>query len=351
MNTVYGNSSVAPELVDRLRTMPKVEIHVHLEGATDAATIWELARLNKVTLPAATLEEWQGMYEFRDFNHFIEIYTLATSCMQTAEDFAFMTERFLEGQAQQNVRYCESFLSASFMLHKFPQDEVIEALIEGARRGEEKYGTRVSFIPDFARHEPETAQGVLDFVLSGQEQGIFIGLGIGGFEVGYPPELFEDVFAEARRQGLHVVAHAGETDGPESIWGVIHSLRAERIGHGVRAVEDPQLVEYLQQSQIPLEVSPYSNYRLKVVPLDQPHPIRALMDQGVYVTVNSDDPPMFSTDLTSEYVLLARQGFSWDELWQLNLNTLEASFLADEEKEVYRAEWRAFALEETVNLS
>jgi adenosine deaminase len=350
MSTVYGNIPVSPELVDRLRAMPKFEVHVHLEGATDAATIWEMARLNKVTLPASSLEEWQGMYTFRDFNHFAEIYTLATGCMRTPEDFAFMTERFLEGQARQNVKYCETFLSASFMLDKFPQDEVIEALIEGSRRGEEKYGTRVSFIPDFARHEPDTAQGVLDFVLRGQEQGIFIGLGIGGFEIGFPPELFADVFAEARRQGLHVVAHAGETDGPESIWGVIRSLHAERIGHGVRAVEDPQLVEYLRQSQIPLEVSPYSNYRLKVVPLDQPHPIRALMDQGVYVTVNSDDPPMFSTDLTSEYVLLARQGFSWEELWQLNLNTLEASFLADEEKEIYRAEWEVFALEETASI-
>jgi adenosine deaminase len=183
---------------------------------------------------------------------------------------------------------------------------------------------------------------VLDFVLNGHDRGIFIGLGLGGKEVGFAPELFSDVYTDARQQGLHVVAHAGETEGARSIWGAINNLKVERIGHGVRALEDPSLVEYLAQTQIPLEVSPYSNYRLKLIPWDQPHPIRALMDQGVYVTVNSDDPPMFSTDLTSEYLLLARQGFSWDELWKLNLNALEASFLSDEAKAIYRTEWQRF---------
>ena len=339
---VFTNTPLSSAGASRLRAMPKIELHVHLEGATDVATIWELAQRNNVALPAATLEEWRAMYTFRDFNHFIKIYMLATECMQTPADFAFMTERFLAQQARHNVKYSEVYLSASFMLDKFPRDEIFAALSEGARRGEEKYGTRLRFIPDIARHEPETSHRVLDFVLAGHEYGIFIGLGLGGLEVGYPPELFTDVYAEARRQGLHLVAHAGETEGAESVWGSIRSLKAERIGHGVRSIEDPELVEYLAQTQIPLEVSPYSNYRLNVVPTNQPHPIRQLVDQGVYVTVNSDDPPMFSTDISNEYQLLARQGFSWDVLWQLNLNAIEASFLAEEEKAVCRAEWAAF---------
>ncbi|HSD85424.1 MAG TPA: adenosine deaminase [Anaerolineae bacterium] len=340
---LYTITSVTDELIQRLRVMPKIELHVHLEGATDAATVWELARRNHVSLPAATLEEWRSLYTFRDFNHFLEIYLRATGCMQTPADFAFMTEQFLKRQAQHNIKYCEVFLSASYLLDKFPQDEIIAALREGTGRGEAAYGTQLRFIPDFTRNLPESAPRVLDFALRGQEHGIFIGLGMGGQEVGFPPELFTEIYAEARRQGLHVVAHAGETEGPPSIWGAILSLQVERIGHGVRALEDPQLVEHLHQTQIPLEVSPYSNYRLKVVPIDQPHPIRALLDQGVYVTVNTDDPAMFSTDLTSEYVLLARQGFSWDELWQLNLNALEASFLSAEAKALCRAEWQAFA--------
>jgi len=334
---------ISPSLLTRLRTMPKAEIHVHLEGATDAATIWELAQRNHVSLPARSPEEWQALYEFRDFDHFIEIYLLATQCMQTPDDFAFMVERFIQKQAEHNVRYCEVFLSASQIEGKFPADEFFTTLSESARMGEARQGVRVRFIPDISRHEPETARDVLEFTLAGKEKGIFIGLGLGGKEIGYPPEMYTDIFAEARRQGLHVVAHAGETEGPASIWGAIESLHAERIGHGVRAVEDPRLVEYLAESQIPLEVCPCSNYRLKVVPADQPHPIRALLDAGVNVTVNSDDPAMFSTSLTNEYTLLAGQGFSWEELWRLNLNTLETTFLIDSEKAKYRQEWQRFS--------
>ena len=342
MTIIYENTSISPEINKRLWEMPKVEIHVHLEGATDAATVWKLAKRNKVTLPAATLEEWQGMYAFRDFDHFLDIYLLATQCMQTVDDFAFMLNRFLAEQARQNVRYCEVFLSASFILDKFPQDEVIAVFAEGIKRGKEKYDIGLCFIPDIARHIPETRYRVLDFILEGRDADVFIGLGLGGPEVGYPPELFTDVYEEARRQRLHVVAHAGEVVGPESVWGALNKLKVERIGHGVRSVDDPKLLEYLAETQIPLEVCPQSNYRLKVTPLDEPHQIRKLVDAGVRCTVNSDDPPMFSTDLTSEYLLLAKQGFSWIELWQLNRNALEASFLSEAEKVKYRAEWDAF---------
>lgn len=342
MTEIYHSTFVSDEFAARLRAMPKVELHVHLEGATDAATVWALAKRNKVKLPAASLEAWQGMYEFRDFDHFLEIYRLSVGCMRTADDFAFMLDRFMANQAAQNVRYCEVFLSASFMVGNFPQDEVIAVLAEGVQNGKEKYDVGVRFIPDIARHVPETRFDVLDFILKGYEKGIFIGLGLGGPEVGFPPAPFADVYDEARRQGLHLVVHAGETVGPESIWGAIKDLKAERIGHGVRAVEDESLLAYLKEHQIPLEVCPMSNYRLKVTPVDQPHQMRRLVDAGVYCTVNSDDPPMFSTDLNTEYLLLAAQGFSWEELWQLNLNALEASFLPEEEKAAYRVTWAEF---------
>lgn len=268
MSVIYTSSPLDTSLAEHLRTMPKVELHVHLEGATDAATVWELAQRNKFNLPATSLEEWQRMYEFRDFNHFIEIYTSAVHSMQTADDFSFMLDRFLANQAEQNVRYCEAFLSASAMLHNFPQDEVVAVLAEGIVQGKEKYGIDLRFIPDIARHEPDSRYQVLDFILKGYEKGIFIGLGLGGIEVGYPPELFVDVYDEARRQGLRLVAHAGETVGAESVWGALTKLKVERIGHGVRSVEDKELLAYLQETQIPLEVCPHSNYRLKVTPLE-----------------------------------------------------------------------------------
>jgi adenosine deaminase len=342
MTNIYTSTPVSNELAARLRAMPKVELHVHLEGATDAATVWDLAKRNKVTLPAETLEEWRQMYAFRDFNHFLDIYRLSVDCMQTSDDFAFMLDRFLQNQAAQNVRYCEVFLSASFMLDTFPQDEVIAVLKEGIAKGKDKYDLGVRFIPDIARHLPETRFDVLEYILKGYDAGIFIGLGLGGPEVGHPPENFVDVYDEARKQSLRLVAHAGETVGAESVWGALTKLKSERIGHGVRSVEDEKLLSYLRETQIPLEVCPVSNYRLKVTPLDEPHPIRKLVDAGVYCTVNSDDPPMFSTDLNNEYLLLAQQGFSWGELWQLNLNALEASFLPEREKAVYRADFLTF---------
>jgi adenosine deaminase len=335
--------TIPQTLARRIETMPKVEIHVHLEGAADAETIYELAARNDVALPAASLEEWRQFYAFRDFDHFLEVYRAAAKTVQTLEDWTFIVDRFLCKQAEQNVRYCEAFISASLHLNKFPIDEWLDALAEGAAAGEKKYGCRIRLIADISREKTDSRHQVLDVVMQGRTAGLVIGLGLGGPEVGYPPEWFTDVYAEARRQGLRVVAHAGETVGPESIRGAITALNVERIGHGIRCLEDDSLVRELQASQTPLEISPTSNYCLGIVPGSSAHPIRQMVDAGLYCTVNSDDPAMFSTDLSSEYKLLAAQGFSWDELWQLNLNTLEATFLDEVEKASLREEWLAFA--------
>ncbi len=340
-NDVTG---VAEAMAHRIDAMPKVELHVHLEGAIDPETVYAMAARNGVALPAASLEEWRQFYRFRDFDHFVEVYVLATRAMQTPGDWSTMVEDFLRNQAHQNVRYSEAFLSASLQLGKFPADEWLHALAEGAAAGEARYGSRVRFIPDISRELPETRHRVLEFALQARSTGLVIGLGLGGPEIGYPPELFADVYAEARRQGLRVVAHAGETGGPPSVWGALDVLGAERIGHGVRCLDDPTLVEELRARQTPLEVSPTSNYCLGVVAPDEPHPIRRMVDAGLYCTVNSDDPPMFGTSLNQEYRLLAAQGFTWDELWRLNLNAVEAAFLGDEEKAGLRREWERFAL-------
>jgi adenosine deaminase len=331
----------AAEIFPRIEAMPKVEIHVHLEGATDAETVFEMAGRNGIALPAHSLAEWKSFYEFKDFDHFIDVYTEATRCMCSPEDFALMVERFLENQARQHVRYSEVFVSASHHLDRLSDDDLLAALAAGAAAGEARHSSRVRFIADIARHLPDTRWQVLESALRGQEHGLFIGLGIGGKEVGHPPEDFADTFAEARRQGLRVVAHAGETAGPASIRGAV--LQAERIGHGVRCLEDDALVDQLRLNQTPLDVCPQSNYCLGVVSRGQPHPIRRLVDAGLLCTLNSDDPPMFSTSLNREYQTLAEQGFSWEELWCLNLNTLRASFLDEAEKAALQVEWDSFA--------
>jgi adenosine deaminase len=339
MPQTYTASSIAPDLAERLRKMPKAEIHVHVEGATDAETFYQMAKRNRVDLPTHSLEDWKSFFEFRDFSHFIQVYTTAVKCLQTPEDYALMIENLYKRRSEENILYTEAFLSASFLTQKFEDDEILEAIAAGRAAGEAKYHCQVNLIPDIAREIPDSQYRVLEFVLKGKELGLFIGLGVGGLEAGYPPELFTETYTEARRQGLRLVAHAGEAVGAESIWGAVNTLKAERIGHGIRCLDDPSLVEVLRQRQIPLEVSPQSNYCLGIVEQDQPHPIRQMVNAGLYCTINSDDPAMFSTSLTNEYLTLAKQGFSWEELWQLNLNTLEATFLGEVEKDRYRKDW------------
>lgn len=328
--------------------MPRVELHVHLEGALDADAVWAMAARNGARLPAATPEAWRDFYAFRNFDHFLRVYVAAAGAMRTAEDWAFMAERFAAGQAAQGVLYTEAFLSASFMVpgphahHPLPAADLLDALAAGTAEGERRHGVRVQYIPDVARHLPATQGPVLDFVSLGHERGLFLGLGLGGPEAGWPPELFVESFAEARRRGLRVVAHAGETAGAESVRGAVLALGAERIGHGVRSVEDADTVALLRERGVPLEVCPTSNYLLGVVPADAPHPIRALADAGVTCTVNSDDPGMFGTTLVDEYRRLAGQGFTWPELWQLNRNALEAAFLPDDERLALAARFDAW---------
>ena len=344
MTPLFTSQPLDAALGTRLQAMPKVEIHVHLEGSADAATIWEIARANGLALPARSLAEWQAFYEFRDFDHFIQVWRVATNCLRTADDYTLLVERFLQQQAAQHIRYSEAFFSPQLHLGRdLSATQLLDALERGARAGAAATGSQVRFLVDLDRSQPATAEVGLQFALAGQQRGgLFLGFSIGGPELGFPPELFTDYFARARAAGLRVVAHAGETDGPASVWGALRSLHAERIGHGVRSLDDPALLAHLCATQTPLDVSPTSNYCLKVVPVDQPHPIRALVEAGVMVTLNSDDPPMFSTNLTSEYLLLAQQGFTWDELWQLNSNTLEASFLPEAEKAALRQQWQHF---------
>ncbi len=212
------------------------------------------------------------------------MWSLATASLCTAADYRWLVERFLHQQAAQNIRYSEAFFSPQLHLgRQLSAPQLLEALAAGAQAGEAATGSRVRFMVDLdrSRGADESAEAALQFALAGRaRQGLFVGFSIGGPEVGYPPELFADLFARARAGGLRTVAHAGETAGPASVWGALRSLRAERIGHGIRALDDAALLAELRRTQTPLDVSPTSNYCLRVVPRDQPHPIRQLLDAG-----------------------------------------------------------------------
>ena len=321
-------------LHDFVREMPKVELHVHLEGSIDPATLLTLAERNGVALPADDLEGLREFYRFSDFDHFIQVYFAISSCLQTLEDFYLISYEFGAEMARQNTRYAEvTFTPYTNVTNTgLPFREILDALNEGRTRAGEEFDVQFQWVLDIVRDHRDSRHQVAEWAASATDQGV-VGFGLGGTEKGHPPEWFADAYAMAREAGLHSVPHGGEVAGPESVWGAIRALGAERIGHGVRSVEVPALVEYLLEHQIPLEICPTSNVCLGVYASLAEHPIRWLWDHGLYVTVNSDDPPMFNTNLVGEYqTLVEHLGFDDTDLERLSLNALEASFLPGKTK-------------------
>jgi adenosine deaminase len=324
------------------RRMPKVELHVHLEGSTRPVTLLQLAERNGVDLPAKSVEGLQDFYRFRDFSRFIEVYVAITRCLQTPDDYRLIAYEFGADCARQNVRYAEATFSifTNVTYANLPWQAIVEGLNTGRAQARAGFGVDWRWVFDIVRDIPETQSAVVEIAVAAQDQGV-VALGLGGSEKGFPPELFASSFEQARQAGLRSVPHAGEIAGPESIWGALRLLHADRIGHGVRCVEDPTLVDHLRERQVALEMCPTSNICLGVFPSYEAHPLRQLWDEGLLITVNSDDPPLFNTDLNHEYeVLVDHFGFGADELERVSLNALHASFLSQTEKAQLEAEFR-----------
>jgi adenosine deaminase len=305
-----------------IQAIPKVELHVHLEGSIRPETLLTLAQRHEVELPATTVEGLRDWYTFTDFDHFIEIYTTVCRCIRTPADIELITREFLIGQATQNIVHSEVTYTGyiQYRVNKIPFADQLAAINKARRWAEETLGITMGVVVDISRNiSPEEGLLVADWAINGFGNGI-IAFGLGGPEVGHPPEKFKAAFDRARAAGLPSVPHAGETVGPDSIWGALRWLRADRIGHGVRCLEDPLLVDELRARQIPLEVCPTSNVCLKVAPSLAEHPLPRLLAEGLYVTINSDDPPMFNTTLTDEYLAIAKT-------FQLNAATIEALLL------------------------
>jgi adenosine deaminase len=323
-------------LSDYIRDMPKAELHVHLEGATRPETLLKLAQRHKIDLPAddvAGVREW---YTFRDFPHFVEVYIKISECIQTPDDIELIAREFLQGQAAQNIRYTEITYTAltHFVQKGIPFDEQLDALNTARAWAQATLGVDMQYIIDIPRNLADHDQSMrsAEWAVSGMGRGV-IALGLGGYEVGNPPERFTDAFAYAREHGLASIPHAGEHDGPPSVWGALRELGAARIGHGVQSLKDPALVDHLVTTQIPLEVCPTSNICLGEVDAMANHPIQQLLDAGCYVTLNSDDPPMFNTTLTNEYVQAAA-AFGWDAaiIDRIVLAGVQAAMLPDDAK-------------------
>jgi adenosine deaminase len=312
--------------------MPKVELHVHLEGSIQPETLLSLARRNGVRLPVETVEGLREWYVFTDFNHFVEIYLAISSCICTPEDIELIAREFLRGQAAQNILYSEVTFTpyTHYSLNRrIPFEAQLDALSRARRWAERELEVGVGWVLDISRNvRPiEHALTVARWAVSGMSEGV-VALGLGGPEAGHPPELFREAFALARESGLPGVPHAGETAGPESIRGALDALAARRLGHGVRCLEDPALVARLVADQTPLEVCPSSNVCLGVVESLESHPLPQLIAAGLNVTINSDDPALFNTSLTDEYQRAAK-AFTLDAqtITRLSRHALAAALL------------------------
>jgi adenosine deaminase/aminodeoxyfutalosine deaminase len=284
-------------------------------------------------MEGATLAEVEQFYKFTDFAGFLLAFKDVTAHLRTPEDYELIVYRLMERLKAQNVLHAEVTISVGVCLWR-KQDfaAIFEGLERGRQRGEKDFGVSLLWIFDAIRQfGAEKAQPVLDLAIQFRDRNV-AAFGIGGDEIKGPPELFAEVFARAAEHGLHLTAHAGESAGPESIWGALN-LKAERIGHGLTAEKDPELIEELAERQIPIEVCVTSNLRTGCCPDIAQHPVRRYFDEGLMLTLNSDDPAMFRTSLVDEYRLVQEHfGFSDDHLRELARNSFEASFLPAEKK-------------------
>jgi adenosine deaminase len=311
--------------------VPKVELHLHLEGAIPHEALWQLIRKYGGDPAVPNVEALRQKFQFRDFPHFIETWVWKNQYLREYEDFTLIAKAVAHNLVRQNVKYAEMFYSPlPFLQQGLETRKLAEAICNGLGRVKQ---IEIALIMDFSRDSGVAdAEKNLGAVMELKKLGV-IGVGLGGSEQKYPPELYTKIYEKARSMGFHTTAHAGEAAGPQSIWGAVRSLKVERIGHGTRAIEDDSLMRYLAEKQIPLECCPLSNVRTGVVKSIEAHPVKKFFDAGLLVTVNTDDPAMFGNSLTQEYQMLEeRLGFSRDEVRKLILNGVKASWLSNDRK-------------------
>jgi aminodeoxyfutalosine deaminase len=312
-------------------SLPKAELHLHLEGSVEPSTLLELRQRHG--MDGASLAQVERLYSYKDFAGFLTAFKDVTGHLRTPEDYELITYRLMERLKAQNVLHAEVIVSVGVCLWR-KQDfaAIFEGLERGRQRGERDFGISLLWIFDAIRQfGAEKAQNVLDLAIQFHDRNV-VAFGIGGDERTGPAEWFAGVYARGAEHGLHLTAHAGESDGPESIWGALN-LKAERLGHGLTAGQDPELIEELSERQVPIEICVTSNLRTGGCAELAQHPVRRYFDQGLMLTINSDDPAMFHTSLVEEYALVQEAfGFSDEHLRELARNSFEASFLPPEKK-------------------
>lgn len=308
--------------------LPVAELHIHLEGTLEPETILHLAGQNNVDLPWPSLEELRAQYDFSNLQSFLDLFYANLAVLRTAADFQQITTAYLRRAHESGVRHVELFFDPQAHLERgLTLAEVISGIRAGLETGLSRWGITHKLIACFWRHAPaESAMEILRTLV--REKHAVDGIGLDSSELGYPPVLFREVFAYARENGLHVVAHAGEEGPAEYIVQALDLLQVERIDHGIRCLEDPALVQRLVAEQMPLTVCPLSNVRLRAVDTMAEHPLRRMLDLGLKVSIHSDDPSYFGGYLDANFdAVIAQFDLSREEQAVLARNSIEASFL------------------------
>ncbi|MEU4528950.1 adenosine deaminase [Micromonospora ureilytica] len=310
--------------------LPKVELHVHHVGSASPRIVAELAARHEGRTPVpADPDALADYFEFRDFAHFIEVYLSVVDLIRDPEDVWILTHEVARELARQQVRYAELTITPySHVRRGIPAPAFCEAIEDARKRALADFGIELRWCFDIPGEAGlPAAEETLRIALDQRPDGL-ISFGLGGPEIGVPRPQFRQYFDQARAAGLRSVPHAGETTGPQTVWDALNELGAERIGHGISAAQDPQLLAYLAERQIGMEICPTSNVRTRAVATLDEHPLPRLVEAGLLVTINSDDPPMFGTTLNDEYAVAARLlGVGAEGLAGLARNAVTASFL------------------------
>jgi aminodeoxyfutalosine deaminase len=316
-----------------IHALPKVELHVHLVGSASPGTVLELARRHPEAGVPTDRAELERFYAFRDFDHFLKVYWAIQSMLKGRADIHTLVVGLARELARQNVRYAEVTVTPYNHLTDGMAGDDLLAGLDSGRADAATLGVDLAWCFDIPGEKGLTAgRETLAFALSERPGGL-VSFGLGGPEAGVGRAQFAPFFDVAREAGLHSVPHAGETTGPETVWSALRDLRAERVGHGTSCHEDPALLEHLALKGIPLEVCPTSNVRTRQVPSIEEHPVRRMLDAGVVVTLNTDDPPFFGATLEGEYLAVATAlGLGHEEVAKLAENAVLASFLPNDRK-------------------
>ena len=319
------------------KDVPKIELHLHIEGAIPVSSLWELVRKYDTEKSIKSQSDLEARFVYKDFSHFLNTWTWKNTFLREYEDFSFIATEVIKDLIEQNHRYVEFFFTPpDHVENGIEPQKLLEALYDGAKAFFDRI--TVNFIFDISRNfGSENGMRLLEQMKEMKSYNL-AGMGMGGSEHLYPPEPFERVYRKAKDHGFHTTVHAGEAAGPSSIWGALKHLCPDRIGHGTTIIEDTKLLNYVKEERIPIELCPISNVRTGGVKRLREHPIRKYYDNGLNISINTDDPKMFNTSLENEFAELENIGFNKTDVKVMLENAINSAWCSEDIKSAFKKE-------------